>query len=89
MFTRNDPMADAARSAIKVVALCAAMVLGAASTALAMGSEGRSAAVQRCLPDTHARSFGSGDPDSTRMSEYAMMVAHCVDDYYQLHRRLP
>jgi hypothetical protein len=72
---------------IKHLVLCAAIVLGTASSAAAAGPNG-SAELAQCIANLQAsgRSFG-GDPDTTGMTAYDSMVGRCMDQGWRRRAR--
>jgi hypothetical protein len=78
-------------SVMTTAALCTVIVLGTASAGLAVGSPAIPAETQKCIASTRApaHGFGYADAESMGLAGHAEMVARCLDDYYQVYRRLP
>ena len=69
---------------IKHLVLCAAIVLGTASTAASAAPNGGAAALQQCIANLQAsgRGFG-GDPDTTGMTAYDSIVGRCMEQNWR------
>jgi hypothetical protein len=63
------------------IILCAAILSGATSTAQAVGELRLPAATRLCAPPMQ--------PSAQGVSDYAFMLAVCMDDYFDHYRRLP